>query len=473
MDVVTYWNDVVQECDKVAHTNPHPSEAGSRGPAGSSRAFAIVHLAIHDAYFGIAKAAHGTYLAALPQPAAGASPDAAVAAAAHATLSKLYPNQKPALDKAHLASGLSGKGIADGHAFGLAVANAILALRAADPGLGDDGYASSPAPTKHRPDPSDGGQGFHAPFYGAKAKCFAVTTRHTLDKPYAPGSVAYEEALDEVRGKGIAPHLMGTLSAAYSRRTPEETLIGIFWAYDGAAGLGTPPRLYNRIVRAIADKQNNKVEKNARLFALMNAAMGDAGVLAWDDKYFYDLWRPVLGIREHDASMGPTGVGGNALDPDGDPFWLPLGAPRTNTMGQPFTPPFPAYPSGHATFGAAALQTVRRFYGVSVSANGPDKLANGLEFVSEELDGLATDRGTIRPRHTRDFPDGLWQMIEENGRSRVYLGVHWVFDAFAVDPAGKMDLTKKIGGVRLGIDIANDIAAHGLKANAAAGARLP
>ena len=471
MDAVTYWNDVAQECNRVAHTDPHPSEAGSRGPVGSSRAFAIVHLAIHDAYFGIVPAPHGTYLAGLPTPTAGASPDAAVAAAAHATLSKLYPHQKPALDQAHLTEGISGKGVGDGHVFGLAVAQAMLAARADDPPLGDDGHAASPAYGKHHLDPSDPQQGFHAPYYGSAAKCFAVTSRHPLDAPPEPGSVAYEEALNEVRGKGVAPQLAGTQPATVPQRTPEETLIGLFWAYDGASGLGTPPRFYNQIVRLVADKQDNTVGENARLFALVNAAMGDAGTLCWDNKYQYDLWRPVVGIREHDASIGPASVGGNALDPDGDPFWLPLGAPRTNTKKPPFTPPFPSYPSGHATFGAAALQSVRRFY--NISTNGPDPLADDLVFVSEELDGIATEGGVTRPRHTRDFPDGLWQMIEENGRSRVYLGVHWVFDAFAVKPNGAMDLTQNIGGVRLGLNIANDLATNGLKAATAAGPRVP
>jgi hypothetical protein len=66
------------------------------------------------------------------------------------------------------------------------------------------------------------------------------------------------------------------------------------------------------------------------------------------------------------------GTGGNPIDNDADPFWLSLGAPATNEElagGKPakknFTPPFPAYPSGHATFGAAAFQSVRRFYGPS------------------------------------------------------------------------------------------------------------
>jgi hypothetical protein len=131
----------------------------------------------------------------------------------------------------------------------------------------------------------------------------------------------------------------------------------------------------------VADAKGNTIEQNALLFALVNTAMGDAGILAWDDKYRYDLWRPVVGIREHDPSMGSTGTAGNALDADCDLGWLPLGAPNTNQTGvKNFTPPFPAYPSGHATFGAAALEATRRYY--NVTADGPDTLANNLSFVS-------------------------------------------------------------------------------------------
>ncbi len=53
-------------------------------------------------------------------------------------------------------------------------------------------------------------------------------------------------------------------------------------------------------------------------------------------------------------------------------------------------------------------------------------------------------------------------MIEENGFSRVYLGVHWFFDAFALKPDGKPDLTQNIGGVPLGLTIAEDIFANGM-----------
>jgi vanadium chloroperoxidase len=200
-----------------------------------------------------------------------------------------------------------------------------------------------------------------------------------------------------VRGKGIAPELMGTLPADISPRTANETLIGIYWGYDGAVELGTPPRLYNQIVRAVAIAQNNTVDQNARLFALVNAAMGDAGILAWDQKYIHDLWRPVVGIREHDPSLGPTATGNNVLSEDADPSWLPLGAPNTNSTGKNCTPPFPAYPSGHATFGAAALHITRLFYGVTDRSN--DNLFEGLTFVSDDSMALAE---TIRGQYDRN-----------------------------------------------------------------------
>jgi vanadium chloroperoxidase len=83
-------------------------------------------------------------------------------------------------------------------------------------------------------------------------------------------------------------------------------------------------------------------------------------------------------------------------------------------------------------------------------------------FISDELNGVTRDNaGTVRPRHARTFPRGLWQMIEENGFSRIWLGVHWSFDAFALGATGNPDLTRNIGGVPLGLKIAEDIFAAG------------
>jgi Vanadium chloroperoxidase N-terminal domain/PAP2 superfamily len=468
MDPILYWNEVALEANRISFTNGKNEQPG---PTLSSRALAIVHLAMYDAYAGVCgnpldPVNLSPYLPGLPNPQPNASADAAVAAAAHATLSSLFPSQKPFFDLKYTQAGLQGNGLQEGHEFGLLVAQKILDKRQDDPSASDDGYAASQARGAHRPDPDYPGQGFHAPFYGAKSRCFAVTCRHELDAPPQPGSDEYLNALRQVRGKGIAPELMGTLPGCLSPRTASETLIGIYWGYDGVAQLGTPPRLYNQIVRTVAIAQNNSVEQNARLFALVNTAMADAGILAWDQKYIHDLWRPVVGIREDDPSLGPAGMGNNYLSDDSDPSWLPLGAPNTNSktkeeMKKNFTPPFPAYPSGHATFGAAALHVTRLFYGVTDFCN--DNLFDDLTFVSDEFNGISRDnKDTVRPKHTRSFPGGLWEMIVENGLSRVFLGVHWVFDAFAADSSGNPDLSRNIGGVPLGITIAEDICNNGM-----------
>lgn len=462
MDPILFWNEVSLEANRVSHTN---GKGEQTGPTLSSRALAIVHLAMYDAFAGVSGNPPDLPHYLTPGPVPGASADAAVAAAAHATLSKLFPSQKPFFDQKHLEAGLAGPGLNAGHEFGLAVAQKLLDDRKDDPDASDDGYAASMARGAHRVDPDNPGQGYHAPYYGAKSKCFAVTDRWELAAPPQPGDAEYIQALREVRSKGIAPELMGTVPSIdalplppFTRRTVNQTLIGIYWGYDGAKGLGTPPRLYNQIVRVIAAAQGSTVAENARLFALVNVAMADAGILAWDQKYCHDFWRPVVGIREHDVSLGPTGTGNNDIDNDSHTLWLPLGAPNTNSTAKNFTPPFPAYPSGHATFGAAAFHMTRLFYGIAPGNRAPDNLFDGLTFVSEEFNGVNTDnKETVRPRHTRNFPDGLWQMIEENGRSRVYLGVHWVFDAFAVTGSGNVDLAQNVGGVPLGLTIAEDI----------------
>jgi hypothetical protein len=123
---------------------------------------------------------------------------------------------------------------------------------------------------------------------------------------------------------------------------------------------------------------------------------------------------------------------------------------------------FQPIPSGHATFGAAALHIVRLFYGVQPKNYGPDTVFTG-KISSDELNGKTRDsNGVLRPKHERTYAGGLWQMIEENGFSRVYLGVHWSFDAFALDATGKIpDVTQNIGGVPLGLAIAEDIFAAG------------
>lgn len=493
-DQILYWNAVAIEANRSNHTDN--ADPGVNGPTLSSRALALVHLAMYDAavgtsttgYFnsgGVPNFYHPD--ASAVAVVANTLQGSAIAAAAHSMLSKLYPSRKMLWDEMQVKTGIppTTAGYSDGVSYGLRVAHLIWESRKNDPGGSDDGYVASQARGKHRPDPNNPKPN-DAPFYGQNSANFAVTQRWGIKPPYAVDSPKYIEALEQVIGKGIEPGLMGTLDPKFSKRTAEETMVGIFWGYDGSMKLGTPPRFFNQIVREIVEKTKlpgnadfNSQEENAHLFAMVNVAMGDAGILAWEQKYKYDFWRPILGVREQDGSMGQHNSVGASFDKNCDPRWLPLGAPRTNELRNDFTPPFPAYPSGHATFGAAALQVVRRFYGFNGDFAEDDLLADTY-VVSDEFNGVNADNaGTTRPRHARQFKRGLWQMILENGLSRVFLGVHWYFDAFEVKANAfkkrsdaKRDLgfdeinividttnpsEVGIGGVPLGITIANDI----------------
>ena len=124
----------------------------------------------------------------------------------------------------------------------------------------------------------------------------------------------------------------------------------------------------------------------------------------------------MTGIREADPGTGPTGKGDDNPATMGDPTFTPLGAPASNLSGPNFTPPFPSCPSGHAGFGGALFQTLRRFYRT-------DNIA--FTFVSDEFNGVTKDNnGNVRPYMPRSF-DSLSQAEEENGQSRIYLGIHW------------------------------------------------
>src|SRR5207244_2406446 len=120
-------------------------------------------------------------------------------------------------------------------------------------------------------------------------------------------------------------------------RTADQTQIGIFWGYD-RTGMGTPPALYNQLVQTIAKQKHNTTLENARLFALANVAMADAGIAAWDCKFVDNLWRPVTAIHAADSDGNPDTIA--------DPTWEPLGAPGGAVVAN-FTPPFPADAAAH------------------------------------------------------------------------------------------------------------------------------
>lgn len=347
--------------------------------------------------------------------------------------------------------------------FGTQVGLDYIAARKADmPFLGERPYAPT-GPYEHDADPLSPGQGFFGTKWGDASPFLPGMTLQALAPPagrtgphaFAPDNF-YAAEFEEVMRHG---------ALGAGARTPEQEETGLFWAYDGAEEIGTPPRLYMQAVLAVLDRRG-PLSPTALLEALSACAvaMGDASIQAWHYKYSdaHMLWRPVLGIRRAEPLPGTPR----------DPWWIPLGKPDTNTRHVGSTPDFPAYPSGHATFGAACFETLRRWVrareGLGFGDGDADTI--GFSLVSDELNGRNTDPrdGLPRRRVTRQYA-GLWDAIRDNSESRIWRGVHWRMDGISRRDAmtgktvhGRPDTPGEvgsIGGVRLGLDIAKVVAA--------------
>ena len=106
----------------------------------------------------------------------------------------------------------------------------MLTDRQSDPSSADYNYtAPSDKKYDHRPTPDNIKQGYHGPLYGKNAKCFAVTNRHSLGTPPLPGDPAYTTALKQVRGKGIAPELMGTVPSVVFGGSITLLIVAVTW----------------------------------------------------------------------------------------------------------------------------------------------------------------------------------------------------------------------------------------------------
>jgi hypothetical protein len=367
-DVVTDWN--------VAALNA--IRAGKTSPPIASRSLAILHIAIYDAVNGITRT-HEPYLVESTVPRS-ASAEAAASAAAHSVLVALFPANNATFDTLYgttLAAISDGPQKRAGIAWGASVAAEILSSRSVDgsdaliapPQSGDLGAWESTPPSY---------AGFLLPQWAFLAP-FAMPAGSFFRPPGPPAldSQTYAGDYNEVKALG---------SATGSSRTPEQELIALFWA-DGA-GTETPPGHWNTIARDVSARAGNTLDENARLFALLNVAMADAAITAWDAKYFFNNWRPVTAIGNGDQD-------GNAATA-GDPAWTPLLV----------TPPFPDYVSGHSTFSGAAAAVLSLFYGTDDIA-----FSTGSDFL---------------PGRTRDFTS-FSAAAAEAAVSRIYSGIHFRF----------------------------------------------
>ena len=389
-DAVSVWNASAGKAAIAACISPGDD------PLHESRMYAMTHLAIHDALNAIDRRSRPYAFNATAKR--GASPDAAVAAAARDVLVSLVRQISTPFPPACVQAGVAsveadytaalaaipdGRHKARGIEVGQAAAAAILALRAAD---GSD----TPLVVEQLP-AGDSARGSTAsrlasPF--AFAPGWGTVTPFVLDDssqfrpgpPYPVTSRKYAADLNEIKALG------GDGVTTPSARTPEQTEIALFWVESS-------PLQWNRIARTVSARLDPWAQ--ARLFALLNMALADGYVSSFDTKYHYNYWRPVTAIRAADTDGNPR--------TSSDPTWTPLVT----------TPPIPDYDSAHAVQGGAGSTVLKRFFGT-------DHIGFTTCSLTLPAGGTCTDPSPI----TRSYAS-FSAAAAENGISRILVGFHF------------------------------------------------
>jgi hypothetical protein len=328
---VLEWNQIFM--DTLIATNTANSS--------SQRLGAIVHTAIFDAYNGIERRYSPVFVQTWAPR--GASPRAAVIAAAHTTLVALFPSRHVELDASYAASlaalsddgGSGGQSRERGIAWGTEVALAVLAWRATDGFSGSyPQFRGGTAVGQWRPTPP--GLGAMSAQGLAFSEMFVLmsNTQFQPEPPRTLASITYADDFNAVKALG---RLTG------SARTDDQTALAPFW--EGNASVH-----WNQAANQIARSTHLCMSKSNRLLALLNIAMADTAFTIWSAKRFYGAiptevtWRPVTAIPFADTDGNP--------DTAPDAGWLPL----VNT------PSHPEYPAGHPSLnGAAATVLLSHF----------------------------------------------------------------------------------------------------------------
>jgi hypothetical protein len=369
--------------------------ANGQSPVQVTRTLAMVQGAVHDALNAITRRYAAYYFEGPGE--AGASPEAAVAAAAHTVLVGVLPSfGTPAQKVTALAMvedaylGALGRGSdsaakTKGVAVGRAAGAAMLALRKDDGATKDAPYTPGTGPGRWRPHPNPDppnppiANKELAPGYAASALpgwgnvtpfTLLSAAQFWLPGPPALTSEAYARDYNEIKRVG------GQKSEA---RTPEQTEIARFW-FEG-------PPAWSRIARTIAQERGLDAWDSARLLALMHLAMADSYIAGFKIRYVYDFWRPVTAIREGDTDGNDATAG--------DPTW--------NSLQN--TPNVSDYPSTQSTFSGAAAAALA---GVLGSDQVAFRVTSGPPFADI----------------TRSFTS-LAQAARESADSRVYAGIHF------------------------------------------------
>lgn len=388
-DSVYYWNDVL--------LNAFRQLGGP--PTVLSRVGAMMHLAIYDAANSVSPigSAYVATYSKSPQKVyvLRQNIDAAALSVLRHEFSSVNFDAAAAnapRDAFTIEPGPDGFGDVGG-----AAAQGIINARANDGSTNNTPYQPQLVPGQWRPTPNSGSA--QSPNWGL-VKPFSLT-RGSQFRPPPPGnftnltallaSPAYAGQVNEVK-------LLGR--SKLSTRTGAQTDIAFFWANDLDGTYKPPGQLFNA-TKVISQARNLSMLGNVRLFALVAMALADAAIACWDSKFdtSIDLWRPETAIQM-------AGTDGNDAT-IADSAWSPL---SHYTDGRSFSPPFPSYASGHATFAGAWAGIMKRY------------------FATDSVSFTVTTQDPSRISSSRPF-SSFSAAANEMALSRLYLGVHYRWDA--------------------------------------------
>lgn len=367
------------------------------GPAGGAPPAAAVHVgmvqgAVFDAVNAIAHREYRPYLLQR-RFAPWASQDAAAAAAAYGVLHDIVatvPNMTDAqraprlatLDTqyaAALAAIPDGRAESKGIAAGAAAAQAMIDDRQGDGRFGPSPWVPSSAPGHWSPttDPVSGLPVLDPTPWVGDVKPFTMmsTSQFRTAGPLALTSTQWATELNEVKEIG---------SATSALRTPTQGYIARWWQ-------STPVRSWNEVARALADRHDMDALETARMLALQNLSGADAAISCWNDKYHWDFWRPWNAIRRAAEDGNPA--------TEADATWAPL-----------ISAPYPDHPSGHLCLDGAHAAILRMYAG--------DTVPGGFAITSTSTLLLA---GEPTVRTFGSFSQALDEIVE----ARIWAGLHY------------------------------------------------
>jgi hypothetical protein len=370
-------NAVVLEWDEML-TAHLPATAG----LFSFRYYAMMHVAIFDAVSSIERKYEPHHVMVPASPAASA--EAAAAQAARDVLAALVPSAVSAFDAALAArlATIQKQRAAQGVAVGKKVAQAVLDWRMADGSAPPDPpYTPAALPGLWQPTPPT--QVAAGTRY-ANVEPFGLltATQYLPDPPPLLNSEEYAADLNQVKELG---------ETGSGVRTAEQTLLAKLFAGPPNYVPG-PFALWSKVARDVVGSRQMSLSATARLFAMMNVAMHDGLQTSHTSKFVYGLWRPITAIRraDEDANDATSAVAD----------WTPL-------LG---TPPYPSHSSNLTCIGVSAARTLAR---VLRSDDVPFEVT---------WTGLAGNADV-----TRTY-GAFSQLAEEGGLSRVYGGIHFMFE---------------------------------------------